>query len=100
MASATYDAAFDPNARAARLRYVAWRIAVYAFLGVFALIYLLPLFVIVANSFRDSARDLAQRPDRVAAKPVAESLARDVVASLRRRNLRGHPAQLSTIRCS
>jgi glucose/mannose transport system permease protein len=54
MADATYDAAiFDSHARAANLRYVGWRIAVYAFLGIFAIIYLLPLFVIVANSFRE-----------------------------------------------
>ena len=42
--------------RARRLRecaIIAGRVAVYAFLGVFALIYLLPLFVIVANSFRE-----------------------------------------------
>ena len=54
MASATYGAlAADPQARAAGLRYTASRIGVYAFLGFFALIYLLPLFVIVANSFRE-----------------------------------------------
>jgi glucose/mannose transport system permease protein len=49
----TYDLAVDPHARSASLRYVAGRAAVYGFLGLFALIYLLPLFVIVANSFRD-----------------------------------------------
>ena len=53
MADATFDLALDPHARAANLRYVAGRIAVYGFLGFFAVIYLLPLFVIVANSFRD-----------------------------------------------
>ncbi len=53
MVDATYDAAFDPNAQAANLRYLAGRVAVYAFLGFFALIYLLPLFVVVANSFRE-----------------------------------------------
>ncbi len=53
MASATFEAAIDPSAQAARVRYIAGRVAVYAFLGVFALIYLLPLFVIVANSFRE-----------------------------------------------
>ena len=53
MVDATYDAAFAAQARAANRRYVAGRIGVYAFLGFFALIYLLPLFVIVANSFRD-----------------------------------------------
>jgi glucose/mannose transport system permease protein len=53
MASATYDAAVDPHARTASLRNVASRVGVYAFLGFFALIYLLPLFVIVSNSFRE-----------------------------------------------
>jgi hypothetical protein len=37
---ATYDLAFDPHARSANLRFVAGRIAVYGFLGFFALIYL------------------------------------------------------------
>src|SRR5271155_5330020 len=50
---ATYDLAFDPHARSANLRFIAGRIAVYGFLGLFALIYLIPLFVIVANSFRE-----------------------------------------------
>src|SRR5271163_5089152 len=53
MADATYDAAFAAEASAASRRYFAGRIGIYAFLGFFALIYLLPLFVIVANSFRD-----------------------------------------------
>ena len=54
MVDATYaPAAFDANARRASLRHAVSRIAVYSFLGFFALIYLLPLFVIVANSFRE-----------------------------------------------
>jgi glucose/mannose transport system permease protein len=53
MVDATIDLALDPQARAANFRYAAGRIAVYGFLGFFAVIYLLPLFVIVANSFRD-----------------------------------------------
>jgi glucose/mannose transport system permease protein len=53
MVDATFDLALDPRTRAANLRYAASRIAVYGFLGFFAIIYLLPLFVIVANSFRD-----------------------------------------------
>src|SRR5271166_7084761 len=53
MADATYDLAFDPHARSANLRFVAGRVAIYGFLGFFALIYLLPLFVVVANSFRE-----------------------------------------------
>jgi glucose/mannose transport system permease protein len=53
MVDATFDLALDSHVRAANLRYLAGRIAVYGFLGFFAVIYLLPLFVIVANSFRD-----------------------------------------------
>jgi glucose/mannose transport system permease protein len=53
MADATYDLAFDPHARAESLRHTMRRVAIYAFLGFFALIYLLPLFVVVSNSFRD-----------------------------------------------
>jgi len=51
--SATYDPTLDPHARSANLRFALGRIAVYAFLGFFAIIYLIPLFVIVANSFRE-----------------------------------------------
>ena len=52
MVDATYDAAYAAQASAASRRYFVGRIGVYFFLSVFALIYLLPLFVIVANSFR------------------------------------------------
>jgi glucose/mannose transport system permease protein len=40
------------EARAANRRFLASRTLIYAFLAVFALLYLLPLFVVVANSFR------------------------------------------------
>src|SRR6202046_4761052 len=53
MVDATFDLALDSQARSASLRYSLQRTAIYAFLGVFALIYLLPLFVVVANSFRE-----------------------------------------------
>jgi glucose/mannose transport system permease protein len=53
MADAVYQADFAVQARAASRRYVWSRVGVYAFLVLFALIYMLPLFVIVANSFRD-----------------------------------------------
>ncbi len=50
------DVAFDPElvaaSRAESRRYLLGRIGVYGFLTVFALIYLLPLAVVVANSFR------------------------------------------------
>ncbi len=53
MADVALQSVSAPAARAASLRYAAGRIGVYAFLGFFALIYLLPLLVVVANSFRD-----------------------------------------------
>ncbi|HLX97197.1 MAG TPA: carbohydrate ABC transporter permease, partial [Roseiarcus sp.] len=52
MADAVYDAAFDSQARSENLRFALRRVAIYAFLTLFAVIYLLPLFVVVANSFR------------------------------------------------
>jgi glucose/mannose transport system permease protein len=53
MADATYDLGLDSQARAESRRHAMRRIAIYAFLGFFALIYLLPLFVVVSNSFRN-----------------------------------------------
>src|SRR5271169_6204473 len=53
MVDATLDLALDSQARSASLRYSLRRVAIYAFLALFALIYLLPLFVVVANSFRE-----------------------------------------------
>ena len=53
MADATYHPGFDAEAGAARRRHVLSRVAVYGVLTVFALVYMLPLLVIVANSFRD-----------------------------------------------
>jgi glucose/mannose transport system permease protein len=52
MADIAFDPDFAASVRAERRRYVWGRVGVYAFLTVFALIYLLPLFVVVANSFR------------------------------------------------
>lgn len=45
-------AEFDPAASVAARRHLLGRVGVYSFLTVFAIIYALPLFVIVANSFR------------------------------------------------
>src|SRR3984957_20373597 len=53
MVDATLDLALDSQARGESLRYSLQRVAIYGFLAVYALIYLLPLFVIVANSFRE-----------------------------------------------
>src|SRR5277367_1500390 len=53
MVDATFDLALNSQARGESLRFALRRLAIYAFLGVFALIYLLPLFVVVANSFRE-----------------------------------------------
>ena len=43
----------DPQARTASLRYAVARTVIYSLLCIFSLIYLLPLFVVVCNSFRD-----------------------------------------------
>lgn len=43
----------DPEAAAASRRYAVSRAVVYGLLGVFAVIYLMPLLVVVFNSFRD-----------------------------------------------
>ncbi|HTJ57854.1 MAG TPA: carbohydrate ABC transporter permease [Devosiaceae bacterium] len=55
MAEATLPStrALDPEATAARRRYVAGRVLVYGVLSVFALLYAIPLLVVVFNSFRD-----------------------------------------------
>lgn len=42
----------DPNARAAARRFFINRVVIYGFLGIFSLIYLLPLAVVIMNSFR------------------------------------------------
>ncbi len=52
MVDVAFEADFRAAARAERQRYALSRVAIYGFLCFFALIYLLPLFVIVANSFR------------------------------------------------
>jgi glucose/mannose transport system permease protein len=43
----------DPEEQTARVRYLASRIAVYGLLTIFASVYMLPLFVVIFNSFRD-----------------------------------------------
>src|SRR6202522_4681964 len=53
MVDAALGLALDCEARSGTLRYSLGRAAIYAFLGLFAVIYLLPLFVVVANSFRE-----------------------------------------------
>jgi glucose/mannose transport system permease protein len=50
---AAYDRAFEQNAAGIRRRHAFSRLAIYAILVVFSAIYLLPLVVIVANSFRE-----------------------------------------------
>jgi glucose/mannose transport system permease protein len=44
---------FDAEAGTARRRYVVARLVIYALLVVFSLVYLLPLAVVILNSFRD-----------------------------------------------
>jgi glucose/mannose transport system permease protein len=53
MADIALPYARDPEAVLASRRHLASRLAIYGLLGAFALVYLLPLFVVVFNSFRD-----------------------------------------------
>ena len=53
MADVALTAADYAAARAANRRFVIGRVAVYGFLGAFALLYLLPLVIVVLNSFRE-----------------------------------------------
>jgi glucose/mannose transport system permease protein len=53
VADVALGSAYLAAARSERRRYVLGRIGVYAFLTLFALVYLMPLVVVVANSFRD-----------------------------------------------
>jgi glucose/mannose transport system permease protein len=53
MVGATFDLALDAHAHRESRRYSLGRAAIYVFLALFAIIYLLPLFVVVANSFRE-----------------------------------------------
>jgi glucose/mannose transport system permease protein len=50
---AAYDHALDRDAAGARRRHAWARIVIYGILAIFSAIYLLPLVVIVANSFRE-----------------------------------------------
>jgi glucose/mannose transport system permease protein len=52
MVDATLSAPFDAAAARAARKYFMGRVGIYAFLSLFAFIYILPLFVVVANSFR------------------------------------------------
>ena len=94
MVDATFDLALDSQARGESLRFALRRVAIYAFLGLFALIYLLPLFVVVANSFRElpeiTRNGLIALPHSFSLEGLAEGLG----ALLRRRHLRRHQAQL------
>ena len=42
----------DPEARAAQRRFLLTRVVIYGLLGLFALVYLVPLLVVIFNSFR------------------------------------------------
>ena len=53
MVDIAFGSDFAASIRTERRRYMLGRVGVYAFLCVFAIIYLLPLFVIIANSFRE-----------------------------------------------
>ena len=94
MVDAAYDAEYVAAARAQARRYALGRVGVYAFLTLFALIYLLPLFVVVANSFRElpeiTQNGLIAFPRSFSLQAWPQRLG----ALLRRRHLRGRAAQL------
>ena len=49
----TLDRAYDVEAVTAARRYLGGRVVIYAVLGAFSLVYIIPLLVVVLNSFRD-----------------------------------------------
>ena len=53
MADATVQVGFDPEAAAARRRHLTSRVVIYGLLAAFSLVYIIPLLVVVLNSFRD-----------------------------------------------
>jgi glucose/mannose transport system permease protein len=53
MADIALTRPYDPEAASASRSYIFSRVIIYGLLGVFSLVYLLPLFVVIFNSFRD-----------------------------------------------
>jgi glucose/mannose transport system permease protein len=53
MADAVLNSPYDPEAANSARRYLVSRLLIYGLLIIFASVYLLPLFVVVFNSFRD-----------------------------------------------
>ena len=53
MADISLTRPYDPEAASASRSYLLSRVIIYGLLGVFSLVYLLPLFVVIFNSFRD-----------------------------------------------
>ena len=92
MASVT--AGYDPFATSGTWRRSRAKIGVYVVLTLFAAYYLLPLFVVILNSFREIPEIASERPDRLAAELPVRRLDRRLGHLLRRRNLRGDEAEL------
>lgn len=53
MADAIMSSVFDPEAATARRRHLTSRVVIYGILAAFSLVYIIPLLVVVMNSFRD-----------------------------------------------
>jgi glucose/mannose transport system permease protein len=60
MSDIALSPSFDAEARSANLRYFASRAGIYSFLGILAAVYLLPLVIVVFNSFRGGP-EIAQK---------------------------------------
>ena len=70
------------------LQFSAGRIAIYVCLLVFAVLYLMPLYVMITTSLKDIERDSAGEPPRIApyaADPVAQGLGK----CMHRKRMRG-----------
>ncbi|MDB5506906.1 MAG: binding-protein-dependent transport system inner rane component [Devosia sp.] len=52
MAEAVYTGTIDREATRANTRYIISRVVIYGLLAIFSLVYIIPLFVVVFNSFR------------------------------------------------
>ena len=97
MAEATFigtAADDDPAARIARRTWLRNRLVIYGVLGLFAAVYLLPLAVVVMNSFRPLPEIAEHGLINVPPLAAPVGLGRGVVHLLHQRRLRGDAPQL------
>ena len=68
MAELVLDRATDPEATMAGRRRLTSRVIIYGILVIFALIYVVPLVIVVLNSFREQAEMYAFMLDQLGVK--------------------------------